>query len=73
MQLQIALDRIPLDRALAVTAAVAPLANWIEVVVDLMEVPDLRVIVGSAVTKADDPVAAVQELRAATRPEKEHA
>ena len=33
---------------------------------------DVRVIVGSAVTKADDPVAAVQELRAATRPDKEH-
>jgi len=29
----------------------------------LVDEPDLRVIVGSAVTKADDPVAAVEELR----------
>ncbi|MGH3444013.1 MAG: orotidine 5'-phosphate decarboxylase / HUMPS family protein [Nocardioidaceae bacterium] len=35
----------------------------------LRELPDLRVIVGSAVTSADDPVAAVHELlRAAGRP-----
>ena len=33
----------------------------------LADLPDVRVIVGSAVTKADDPVAAVQELRAAAR------
>lgn len=39
----------------------------------LADLPDLRVIVGSAVTKSDDPVAAVQELRAAARPVKEHA
>ena len=32
----------------------------------------MRVIVGSAVTKADDPVAAVQELRAAAHLDKEH-
>ena len=44
----------------------------------LAGLPDLRVIVGSAVTKADDPLAAVQELRwapsAARRPShsKEH-
>lgn len=31
----------------------------------LRDVPDLRVIVGSAVTRADDPVAAVRELRQA--------
>jgi len=31
----------------------------------LADEPDLRVIVGSAVTKADDPVAAVEELRRA--------
>ena len=31
----------------------------------LADLPDLRVIVGSAVTKADDPSAAVEELRAA--------
>lgn len=31
----------------------------------LVDVPDLRVIVGSAVTKADDPVASVEELRRA--------
>jgi 3-hexulose-6-phosphate synthase len=39
----------------------------------LAELPDVRVIIGSAVTKADDPLAVVQELRAAARPEKEHA
>ncbi len=37
----------------------------------LADLPDVRVIIGSAVTKADDPVAAVQELRAATRLDKE--
>ncbi len=30
MQLQIALDRIPLDRAVALAATVAPHANWVE-------------------------------------------
>jgi len=39
----------------------------------LADRPDVRVIVGSAVTKSDDPLAAVQELRAATRPLEEHA
>ena len=38
----------------------------------LADLSDVRVIVGSAVTKADDPVAAVQELRAAARLDKEH-
>ena len=38
----------------------------------LAGLPDLRVIVGSAVTKSDDPLAAVQELRAAARSTKEH-
>ena len=37
----------------------------------LADLPDLRVIVGSAVTKSDDPLAAVQELRAAARSTKE--
>jgi 3-hexulose-6-phosphate synthase len=31
----------------------------------LADEPELRVIVGSAVTRADDPVAAVEELRRA--------
>ena len=38
----------------------------------LADLLDLRVIVGSAVTKADDPLAVVQELRAAARSTKEH-
>ena len=38
----------------------------------LADLPDVRVIVGSAVTKADDPEAAVRELRAAARLDKEH-
>jgi 3-hexulose-6-phosphate synthase len=51
MQLQIALDRIPLDRALAVTAAVAPLADWIEVGTSLVKrygVAGLAAVVGAA-------------------------
>jgi 3-hexulose-6-phosphate synthase len=39
----------------------------------LADLPGVRVIVGSAVTKADDPLAAVQELRAAARLVEEHA
>jgi 3-hexulose-6-phosphate synthase len=38
----------------------------------LADPSDVRVIIGSAVTKADDPVAAVRELRAAARLDKEH-
>lgn len=37
MQLQVALDRIPLERALQVTAAVAPQADWIEVGTSLVK------------------------------------
>jgi 3-hexulose-6-phosphate synthase len=37
MQLQIALDRIPLDQALDVTRAVAPYADWIEVGTSLIK------------------------------------
>jgi 3-hexulose-6-phosphate synthase len=37
MELQIALDRIPLERAVAVTGAVAPLADWVEVGTSLVK------------------------------------
>lgn len=37
MDLQVALDRIPLDRAVSITAAVAPRADWVEVGTSLIK------------------------------------
>ena len=58
MQLQIALDRIPLDRAVALTEAVAPYADWIEMGTSMIKgfgVAGLTAVVAAA---GDTPVLA---------------
>jgi 3-hexulose-6-phosphate synthase len=58
MELQIALDRIPLDRACDVTAAVAPHADWIEVGTSLVKRYGVDGITAIAAAAAGTPVLA---------------
>lgn len=58
MRLQVALDRIPLERAVNITAAVAPLVDWIEVGTSLIKQYGMRAVEQVGAAAAGTPVLA---------------
>ncbi len=71
MQLQVALDRIPLDRAVALTRRVAPHADWVEVGTSLIKRYGMASVEAVVAAAGATPVLADTKTADVARPERE--